>query len=174
MCAGVKSLQRKRRIRHVFRAPTDVSAPRLLYIWAELLALTKGAAPFSMTRLDGKKPNAGAIIVAAVIFALMAGGLFFAFRPVPEPTDAGLGNSAAPATGGDTANAASNATSDNGDNSLTTILTPLPEATAKPSARATDTTDANPANATKANSQATPTAPSAAPEANFAPGAPSR
>ena len=101
-----------------------------------------------MTRLEGQKPNTGAIIIGAVIFALIAAGLFFAFRPVPEPTDAGLSNSADSANSAADANAAAdsansaadanaadanatdaNATSDESANSLTTILTPLPLAT---------------------------------------------
>lgn len=86
-----------------------------------------------MTRLEGKKPNAGAIIIGAIIFALIAAGLFFAFRSVPEPTDAGLSNAADSTNkaGGASsdANSASNATGDESSNSLTTILTPLPMAT---------------------------------------------
>ncbi len=86
-----------------------------------------------MSRLEGKQPNASAIIIGAVIFSLVAAGLFFAFRPVPEPTDAGLSNSAPPSESSapsPASEAEAEATSAAGsENSLTTILTPLPEAT---------------------------------------------
>ena len=91
---------------------------------------------FAMARLEGKQPNVGAIIIGAIIFALIAAGLFLAFRPVPEPTDAGTNNSAPPTESASSdANSTANATSESGDNSqnsLTTILTPLPTATQAP------------------------------------------
>lgn len=84
-----------------------------------------------MTRLEGQKPNAGAIIIGAIIFSLIAAGLFFAFRPVPEPTDAGLSNSADTAETAENSVADADATTRNDEsaNSLATILTPLPLAT---------------------------------------------
>ena len=81
-----------------------------------------------MARLEGKKPNAGAIIIGAIIFSLAAAGLFFAFRPVPEPTDAGLSNSA-PAESSSENTTDANAAGGDSSNSLSTILTPLPLAT---------------------------------------------
>ena len=87
-----------------------------------------------MARLDGQKPNVGAIILSAVIFALVAGGLFFAFRPVPEPTDAGLSNSAKV----EPTQSETNATGEGSGNSLATILTPLPTATPIPTPMVTE------------------------------------
>ena len=79
-----------------------------------------------MARLEGKKSNVGAIITSAIIFALVAGGLFFAFYPVPEPTNAGITNSVAPDA---EQKSVVSSNSGNSENGLATILTPLPTAT---------------------------------------------
>ena len=135
-------------------------------------------ASFAMARLQGNKPNVATILIGTAIFALIAAGLFFAFRPVPEPTDAATSNSTIEnsATGetstnesggasSDT-NSTSNATSDNSDNSAsdnsqnsaTTILTPLPLATpALTGAPATAATPQTNATSTGAATPATPT-----------------
>lgn len=102
-----------------------ISVPGIRFAFAR--RLRAAVRRFIMARLEGKKPNAGAIIIGAIIFALIAAGLFFAFRPVPEPTDAGLSNSTESTP--TEASSASNAITDESDNSLTTILTPLPLAT---------------------------------------------
>ncbi len=85
-----------------------------------------------MARLEGKNPNVGAIITSAIIFALVAGGLFFAFVPVPEPTDAGITNSVAPDVEQNSAESSGSANATNSENTLVTILTPLPTATEAP------------------------------------------
>ena len=130
-----------------------------------------------MARLEGKKPNAGAIIIGAIIFSLVAAGLFFAFRPVPEPTDAGLSNSTS-ATNEDNGGSSSdaNATSDNAtdgesSNSLTTILTPLPLATPTVAPQSAPTAQTDEAASASDNSAPAPTAATApvAPAANSSP-----
>ena len=103
----------------------------------------------SMTRLEGKKTNLSAILVGAVIFILVAAGLYLAFRPVREPADASnaVQTIVADDTGAaqnqtDTSNGASsnsltdNSATDNSANaqSATEILTPLPTASAAPTA----------------------------------------
>lgn len=151
-------------------------APRLLLAFdrASLIA------PRSlMARLEGKKPDAGAIIIGAVIFTLIAAGLFFAFRPVPEPTDAGLSNStsatneASDSTSSDMK--AMDATNRESTNSLTTILTPLPMATPAPTTAQMDgaasSTDNSAPAATAATAPVATVAASSAEETSVTPAA---
>lgn len=85
-----------------------------------------------MARLEGNKPNMGAIITGAIIVALVAGGIFFAFRGVPDDAENTPAN-AATVSSDSSASTDSNATQTDAateaGNALTTILTPLPTAT---------------------------------------------
>ena len=60
-----------------------------------------------MARLEGDKPNTRALIIGAVVFALVAGGLFLAFRGVPNSADNAPTNADANST--DTASSDGNA-----------------------------------------------------------------
>lgn len=114
-----------------------------------------------MARLEGKKPNVGAIIISAVIFALVAGGLFFAFAPIPEPTDASLTNSAAPVDDSSNSTASDSANATNSENSLTTILTPIPTATEAPTLATNSVSTPAPNEAPNGLSNAAPATPMA-------------
>ena len=119
-----------------------------------------------MARLEGKNPNVGAIVIGAVIFALVAGGLFFAFRPVPEPTNAGITNSVAPDIEQNSADSSDAANTANSENSLTTILTPIPTATEEPDAA---TNSVAPATSATATADAAPATTNATPLASASP-----
>ena len=102
-----------------------------------------------MARLEGKKPNAGAIIIGAIIFSLVAAGLFFAFKTPSQPDESAPKNAASASTpdaADNSAPADANANSDSnsgGDagNDLSTILTPIPTATVAPMAADNAVTD---------------------------------
>ena len=119
-----------------------------------------------MARLEGNKPNTGAILIGAIIFSLVAAGLFFAFKNPAQPDENAPQNAvstSAPESAPDAAdNTSADATSDpnaSGDssNSLSTILTPIPTATVAPPS----TDNSAPANAATANTVTTNAATSA-------------
>ena len=87
-----------------------------------------------MARLEGNKPNFGAILIGAVIFALVAGGLFFAFRSAPDDNaqNSVVGNAAVSTATNATSDVTLTDAPDAPGNALTTILTPIPTATPAP------------------------------------------